>query len=298
MAIFGAIEVGGTKVVCGIGNAANGSLETTRIDTVDPAGTIGAIEAFFLGATRRHGPIAALGIGSFGPLDLERDSASYGRIIATPKPGWQGADLPAALRRALGVPVAISTDVNAAALAEARLGAARGRKSVAYVTIGTGIGVGLIVGDSMVHGAGHPEAGHILPRRHAAHAGFAGICPFHGDCLEGLAAGPAIVAAWGASLAGLAGDHPAWDAQADYIGQLCATLILTVTPEHIVLGGGVMAQQRLLPAVRQETLRRLAGYCAAWDSLEVAEARITSPGCAEPPGLVGAYILAERIAPD
>jgi fructokinase len=290
--LFGAVEAGGTKMVCGVGDAVRGSRETVRIATADVAATVREMAAFFAGAAARHGALAGLGIASFGPLDLDHASPGYGRITTTPKPGWQGADLPALLHEALGVPVAIDTDVNAAALAEARLGAARGKGSVAYVTIGTGIGVGLAIDGRLVHGLGHPEAGHLLPRRSPGHGDFAGICPYHGDCLEGLASGKAIAAAWGGSLAELPADHPAWAVEADYLGQLCATLILTVAPEHIVLGGGVMAQARLFDLVHAETDRRLAGYAALWDEAALA-ARITPPGCTEPPGLVGAYLLAE-----
>jgi fructokinase len=294
--LYGAIEAGGTKMVCGIGSAEHGSLETARIDTRDVPGTVRAIVDFFEGAKTRHGDMAAIGIASFGPLDLDPASPGFGRITTTPKPGWQGADLPAALKHALALPVGIDTDVNAAAWAETQYGAARGLSSAAYVTIGTGIGVGLSIDGHMVHGLGHPEAGHLLPRRNAGHEGFAGVCPYHGDCLEGLAAGPAIKAAWGASLADLPADHRAFAIEADYIGQLCATLILTVAPEHIVLGGGVMAQERLFPAIRAETLRRLAGYAAPWADPAVAEARITPPECTEPSGLIGAYLLGERAA--
>ena len=292
-ALFAAIEAGGTKMVCGVGNAETGSRETARIATGDVAGTVRAILGFLAGASTRHGALAGIGVASFGPLDLDPASPGYGCITTTPKPGWQGADLPAALNDALGLPVAIDTDVNAAALAEARLGAARGRRSVAYVTVGTGIGVGLVIDGRMVHGRGHPEAGHLLPRRHPGHGAFAGICPYHGDCLEGLASGKAIAAAWGGSLAELPADHAAWAIEADYLGQLCATLILSVAPEHIVLGGGVMAQPRLFGPVQAETERRLAGYAALWDKTALAT-RITPPGCAEPPGLTGAYLLAEE----
>jgi fructokinase len=291
--LLGAIEAGGTKMVCGIGDAIGGSRETATIATRDVETTVRDIIAFLEAAQARHGAVAAIGIASFGPLDLDPRSPGFGRITTTPKPGWQGADLPARIGAALGVPTGIDTDVNAAALAEARLGAARGRQSVAYVTVGTGIGVGLVIDRAMVHGLGHPEAGHLLPRRHPGHGDFAGVCPYHGDCLEGLAAGSAIAAAWGGSLAELAQDHPAWDIEADYLGQLCAMLILTAAPEHIVLGGGVMSQRRLLEAVRGETLRRLAGYAAAWSDPATATARITAPGCAEASGLIGAYLLAQ-----
>ncbi len=292
--MLAAIEAGGTKFVCGVGDAA-GSRETARIATRDPDATLADVVAFLARAVDRHGPIAAIGIGSFGPLQLDPAAPDFGRITTTPKPGWQGADMPARLRAALGVPVAIDTDVNAAALAEAAHGAGRGARSLAYVTVGTGIGVGLAMDGRPVHGLGHPEAGHLLLRRHADHGDFAGICPYHGDCLEGLASGPAIIAAWGGSLATLPAGHPAWTVQADYLGQLCATLILVAAPEHIVLGGGVLSQPSLLDAARARTRERLAGYCAAWTD-EAFATRITAPGCTEPPGLTGAYMLAAAIA--
>ncbi|MET0269616.1 MAG: ROK family protein [Sphingomonas sp.] len=292
--LTGAIEAGGTKFVCGVGDP-HGSRETARFPTGDVAATLAAVVAFFRAAEARHGPVAAFGIGSFGPLQLDPTAADYGRITTTPKPGWAGADIPAALRAAFAVPVAIDTDVNTAALAEATHGAGAGVSSLAYVTVGTGIGVGLAIDGRTVRGLGHPEAGHLLPRRHPDHGDFAGICPYHGDCLEGLASGPAIIAAWGASFAELPADHPAWGVQADYLGQLCATLILTAAPAHIVLGGGVLSQQRLIEGTRRRTEARLAGYCADWTG-DAFATRITAPGCAEPPGLLGAYMLAEAAA--
>ncbi|USI73125.1 ROK family protein [Sphingomonas morindae] len=292
--LYGAIEAGGTKMVCGVGAARTGSRATFRTDTRAPEATVAAMIAFFREAQGRHGPLAAVGIGTFGPVDLDPASPDYGAITTTPKPGWPGTNMRRMLAEALGVPVAIDTDVNAAALAEARLGAAKGRNSVVYATIGTGVGIGIVVGGRAITGYGHPEGGHLLVRRHADHGDFAGICPYHGDCLEGLASGPAIKAAWGASLAELPEDHPAFAIEADYLGQMCASLILTVAPEHIVLGGGVMNQERLLPMIRAETLRRLAGYAALWSDPAVADARITLPGCTEPPGLLGAYLLAEQ----
>lgn len=292
--LFGAIEAGGTKFICAVGTARD-VVEVARFETRDPVATLADVEAFFRDAAARAGPISALGIGSFGPLQLDRTAADYGRITTTPKPGWSGVDMPALLGNALAVPVAIDTDVNAAAMAEVAIGAGRGRRALAYVTIGTGIGVGLVIEGQAVHGLGHPEGGHLMLRRHPAQANFAGICPYHGDCLEGLASGPAILAAWGASFADMPADHPAWAIQADYLGQLCATLILTVAPEHIVLGGGVMAQERLVDAARQATAARLAGYCASWTP-DAFSHRITAPGCTAPSGLVGAFLLGERAA--
>jgi len=294
-AFYAAVEAGGTKMVCAVGSAERGSLERVRIPTSDPDATVQAMVAFFRSATAAHGPVEALGIASFGPLDLDHNSLTYGTITTTPKPGWRGIDLPRRLGEALGVPAGINTDVNAAALAEASAGAARGRDAVAYVTVGTGIGVGLISGGRMVQGLGHPEAGHLRLPRHPAHQRFEGVCPYHGDCLEGLASGPAIVAAWGASLDRLDQGHPAWEVEAHYLAHLCASLILTAAPEHIVLGGGVMSQQALLWKIRAKTIELLAGYASAW-TLEAAIDRITQPGCGEPSGLVGAYLIAEEAA--
>lgn len=291
--LLAAVEAGGTKFVCGVGDLAGGSRRTVRIATRDPASTLAEVVAFFSDALESGLSIGAIGVGSFGPLQLDRRADDFGRITATPKPGWQGVDIPARLRAALGVPVAIETDVNAAALAEARL---RDARSLAYVTVGTGIGVGLVVEGATVRGLGHPEMGHIPIRRHALHGDFAGTCPFHGDCLEGLASGPAVIAAWGASFSGLPDNHPAWEVEADYLGQLCATLILTVAPEHIVLGGGVMNQHRLIAATRRATVARLAGYCPAWTREDDVERRIGPPASAEASGLVGAYLLAEEAA--
>lgn len=288
--MLGAIEAGGTKFVCGIGDA-DGSREQVVIATRDVATTMAEVGAFFARAIDRHGAIHAFGVGSFGPLDLDPISPAFGRITTTPKPGWRDADIPAWLNDRFGLPVAIDTDVNAAALAEARL---HGVAHLAYVTIGTGIGVGLVTAGATQNGFGHPEAGHIPIRRQDGAGAFAGICPFHGDCLEGVASGPAIKAAWGGSLAELPAEHPAWAVEAAYLGQLCAALILMHAPERIVLGGGVMQQAALFPLIRAATLETLGGYCAHWDA-PAAEERIVPPRCTEPSGLTGAYLLASDI---
>lgn len=286
------IEAGGTKMVLGIGSSAHGSIATARVPTGDPDETVAAMARFFADAGKGV-PLAGLGIASFGPVDLDPASPTYGHILATPKPGWGGFDLLGRMRAALGgVPAAIDTDVNAAALAEATFGDG---DDLAYVTVGTGIGVGLVIGGRPVHGAGHPEAGHLLLRRHPAQADFAGVCPFHGDCLEGVASGSAIMAAWGKSLADLPPDHVAWAVEADYIAQLCAVLILTVAPRRIVLGGGVMSQQALFPAIRDRAARLLAGYGRGVDRATL-ERRIVPPASKEPPGLMGAYLLGEQAA--
>lgn len=287
--MYGGIEAGGTKFVVGVGAAETGSIATTRIETGDPEATVAAV-AEFLAA---HGPLDGLGLASFGPIDVDPASKTYGRILSTPKPGWAGFDLRARLAALTGLNPVVDTDVNAAALAEGRHGAGAGARDLAYVTIGTGIGVGLFVGGRTVHGIAHPEMGHIRPRRHPAHDGFAGSCPYHGDCLEGLAAGSAIEAAWGASLDELPPDHPAWAAETDYVAQLCATLILTLAPAKIVLGGGVMRQQALFAPIRAAVAEQLAGYGVGVDRASL-EDRIVAPGCIEPPGLMGAYLLAAQ----
>ncbi len=285
--LLAAIEAGGTKFVCGIGTS-EGSLRTAMIPTRDPEATLSDVEAFFDVAIAEFGPIAAVGIGSFGPIELDRTSPRFGHILATPKAGWRGADMPSRLGRRYGVPVGIDTDVNAAALAEMRI---HGVESLAYVTVGTGIGAGIVVQGNTVRGLGHPECGHIVVRRHPAHDGFEGVCPYHGDCLEGLASGPALQAAWGTTASHIPEGHPAWEAQADYLAQLCVTLILTVAPQRIVLGGGVMSRPFLLDMVRAATLRRLNGYCVQWDVAKANEALLL-PRSPEPPGLVGSYLIA------
>jgi fructokinase len=294
MSMYGAIEAGGTKFVCGVGDAGRGSLETATIPTRNPDQTFADVAAFFEGVAR-HGPIEAIGIATFGPVELRPASPRFGQILATPKPAWEGTDMLARTRAILDVPLGLDTDVNAAALAEA---AAAGSDitQLAYVTVGTGIGIGLVSDGKAVHGMGHPEVGHILVRRHPAHEGFAGVCPFHGDCLEGLASGPAVAAAWGSSAPHFAPDHPFWAVESDYLGQLCMTLLLTMAPERIVLGGGVMNQQPLFGLVRQRTVDLLAGYLPGLATADDLADRIVPPLCVEPPGLIGAYLLAERAA--
>ncbi|MBU3077794.1 ROK family protein [Sphingomonas quercus] len=296
--LLAGIEAGGTKFVCGVAPASGGpSLATRTMPTRDPEATFADVAAFFAEASARHGPIAAAGIGSFGPLGVDPRAADYGRILHTPKPGWAGADLLGRVRAMLGVPAGIDTDVNAAALAEA---AAAGRPlaSLAYVTVGTGIGVGLVLEGRPVHGLGHPEGGHMLIRRHPAQADFAGICPFHGDCLEGLASGPAVLAAWGAQGDRLPPDHDFWTVEADYLAQLCANLVFTVAPERIILGGGVMSGGALIEPIRRRTHELLGGYIAQLDGHAAVTRLITPPACVEPSGLVGAYLLASRTMTD
>lgn len=296
--LLAAIEAGGTKFICAVGWPGT-TIESVSIHTRTPDATLAKVCAFFDSAIKKHGMVKGLGIASFGPIELLRSSPDYGRLSTTPKPGWKNFDMLGALRHIIGVPSAIDTDVNAAALAEAKLGAAQNCDPVAYVTIGTGIGVGVMVGDRPLHGLGHPEGGHIWPRKHAAHHDFKGVCPYHGDCIEGLASGPALFAAWGLSPTEMPADHPAWDAESDYLGQLCATLTLILAPQRIVLGGGVMKRMELYPRIRARTRHWLNGFIASLhDDPTALDRFIVPPGCAQPSGLAGAFLLAESALAD
>ncbi len=278
-ALVGGLEAGGTKFVCAVGRGPEVVAET-RVATTMPAETLAGVIAFF----SAHAPLSALGVASFGPVDLDPRSPTYGSITTTPKPGWQHVDLVGPLRRALGVAVALDTDVNAAALAEQRWGAARDVASVVYVTVGTGIGGGAVVNGRPVHGLVHPEMGHTrIPHDRAADP-FAGACPHHGDCWEGLAAGPALAARWGRPPETLPDDHPAWALQARYLALGLVNVILTLSPERVVLGGGVMARSALLPRVRAEVTALLGGYVRA--------AEIVPPALGERSGVLGAIALA------
>ena len=281
--LLGAIEAGGTKFVLGIGHAPDAIVEQVQIATRDPETTLAETIAFF----RNYPDIATIGIGSFGPLERNREAAKWGHILATPKPGWSGCDLAGSLARAFDIPVAFDTDVNAAALAEARLGAARDTRVSVYVTIGTGIGGGVIADGRIVGGIGHPELGHMRPRRAPDDADYAGHCPFHGDCLEGLASGPAIIARWGQTLSHLAPEHEAHGLIAGYLAEMCSTLRAALAPDAIVLGGGVMGAPGLFERIVAEASARDGGYFAL-----SAEKVIRRPALAPISGLAGAFLLA------
>src|SRR5579862_7150476 len=232
---FGGIEAGGSKFVCAAGSGPEDA-EFVEFPTTTPQETIGQVAHFF----RSHNPVAALGIASFGPVDLNSASPTFGYITSTPKLDWRNFDFAGSVRRALALPIAFDTDVNAAALAESRWGAARGLRSFLYVTIGTGLGGGAFIDGRLLHGRSHAEMGHIRVPHDVARDPFTGNCPFHGDCLEGLAAGPAIAARWGQPGHLLPDGHPAWDLEAEYLALGLVNWACTLSPETIVLGGGVM----------------------------------------------------------
>jgi fructokinase len=292
--LYGGIEGGGTKFICALGTDEAVLLESTSIPTTDPAGTLAACTAFFQQMRGRHGPIAALGMGCFGPLQLLQDAPGFGHLLDTPKPGWSGVDVVAPLASALAVPVALDTDVGAAALAEAQLGAGRGLHSLAYITVGTGIG-GAFVPQS-ARRLMHAEMGHLPMRRDVRDAGFAGICPFHRDCAEGLASGPAIRSRWGMELAALPANHQGREIIAGYLGQLAAAVTLMLAPQCIVIGGGVMSDPSMLPAVRTAMRTYLGGYLHALRATTDFDDYLRAPALGSNSGIHGALLLARAAA--
>lgn len=295
--LYGAIEGGGTKFVCAVGASPQQVHETVVLPTSDPESTLTACADFFSGAERKFGPIDALGFGCFGPLDLRIESPTFGHMLSTPKLRWSGVDLLAPLRSRFQVPIAIDTDVAVAALAEWRLGAGRGRGSLAYVTVGTGIGADIAPRDRMTGRLMHSEMGHIAVRRDPRDE-FPGVCPFHGDCLEGLASGPAIHRRWGCELGALPPEHVAWPIIGNYLGQLAATIALVVSVECIVFGGGVMANGSLLPHIRAAAATWLQGYLQPLAPPGVMDSYITPPLLGSRAGIVGAMLLGEATALD
>jgi fructokinase len=292
--LYGAIEGGGTKFVCAIGHSPLGLLDRIELPTRDPAATLAEVLQFFTAAQREHGAIKAFGVACFGPLDLHRTSANYGHLLKTPKSGWSGVDLVGPLAAQFNVPIAIDTDVGAAALAELQLGAGRDVRSLAYVTVGTGIGGGFAPKLWPQPGLLHPEMGHLRIRRDSTDATFKGVCPYHGDCLEGLASGPAIRARWHHDLNGLTFEHPAWSVIGGYLGQLAASITLMASPERIVFGGGVMTNRSLLTHIRGACRDVLNGYLSVLHVTDAFNSYICSPGLADQAGISGALLLAEN----
>ncbi|GFN33720.1 ROK family protein [Paenibacillus xylaniclasticus] len=282
---IGAIEAGGTKFVCGVGDERGVILERISFPTEQPEKTLSSVLSFFEGKG-----VGAIGIGSFGPIGLDPSRSDYGHVTTTPKPGWSGFNFLGAIKRAFNVPIGWDTDVNAAAYGEAMWGAARGLDSCVYYTIGTGIGVGVYSEGRLVHGLVHPEGGHVLTRRRPDDS-FVGCCPYHGDCLEGMAAGPAIERRWQMKGSELGVDHPAWPIEAFYIGQAVSSTILLLSPQKVILGGGVMHQKQLFPLIRQEVKKQLNGYVSASLLTDNIDSYIVPPELGDNAGLCGALAL-------
>ena len=301
MALYGAVEGGGTKFVCAVGSGPTDRLATARIPTTTPAETLPRVRRFLLDAADQAGQaLTAIGIATFGPIELDRQSPRYGYMLPTPKPGWSGAPVVAAITAGLDVPVAVDTDVNGAALAEYRWGAAQGYDPALYVTVGTGIGGGVIIGGTPLHGLLHPEMGHIAVPRARDAAGnrdeFAGICPFHGDCMEGMAAGGALAARAGRSADDLAPDDPVWELEAHYLAAGLAQHVLVLSPQRIVLGGGVLQQQHLLPRIRAALRAQLRSYIARPQVDTDVSSYVVAPYFGDEAGLAGAFALAMSAA--
>ena len=286
---YGGIEAGGTKWVCGIAERPGQPLKTETFPTTGPAETVQRATRFFT----ENGPVDALGVGAFGPVDLRRDSPTWGTITTTPKPGWGDTDLVGALRSGLQVPIALDTDVNAAALGEWRWGAAAGLETFFYITVGTGIGGGAVVNGAILHGLLHPEFGHMrIPHDRAADP-FDGICPYHGDCLEGLASGEAIRQRWGRRGEDLSGPA-AWETEAEYLALALVNVICMLSPQRIIIGGGVAKQPTLLPLARQRVRELLAGYLRAPELTDpdAIGRYIVTPELGGSSGVIGAIELA------
>ena len=291
--MFGGIEAGGTKFICGVGTGPE-DLRTAQFPTSSPEMTLTSVIQFFRDNRLN---LEGIGIGSFGPIDLHVDSPTYGRITSTPKPGWANFDLVGAVKSALGVPVTFDTDVNAALLGEARWGAARGLTDAIYMTIGTGIGGGALVRGQLVHGLVHAEMGHLRLPHDRVRDPYPGACPFHGDCLEGLACGPAIQARWGSVATTLAADHPAWALEAQYLAYGLNNLTVTLSPQRILLGGGVMEQKQLFPMIRNELVQILNGYVQHPQLRgERLSHFIQAPQLGSRAGILGALALAQQSA--
>jgi fructokinase len=285
---FGGIEAGGSKWECAVGTGPADLRATETVPTTTPGETIDRVVAFF----KREGPVEAIGIGSFGPVDSKPSSPTWGHITTTPKPGWARTDVAQEIRRRLSVPVAFDTDVNAAALGEHCWGAARGLDTFCYITVGTGIGGGGMVGGKLLHGLVHPEFGHMrIPHDRDADP-FPGVCPYHGDCWEGLASGRAMEARWGRPAAELA-DARVWELQARYLALGLVCVICVLSPERVVMGGGVMTRPGLLPLVRHAVTEVMNGYLDQAAMSEGIADYITPPALGSKAGMLGAIALAE-----
>ncbi|MFV0467257.1 MAG: ROK family protein [Lachnospiraceae bacterium] len=284
--LFGGIEAGGTKMVCAIGDGEGTIIDRTSFPTTSPEETFEKVIAYF-----KKRDIVSLGLGSFGPVDLDHRSATYGYITETPKSGWRNFNAVGTLKKEFPIPIGFDTDVNGAILGEVAWGAAQGCENAIYITIGTGVGIGAYINGKLVHGLMHPEAGHILLYKDQKDT-FPGICPYHSNCMEGLASGPAIEARWGKKAIELADQEEVWNLEAFYIAQSIVSYILTYSPQKIILWGGVMHQAQLFALVRDKVVELLNGYVHNDIILKHIDEYIIPPALGEDPGIIGAVELA------
>jgi fructokinase len=291
-ALVAGVEMGGSKCVCIVGSGPEDIRAQAIVPTRDPAATLGAIARVLEQWDATLGKLEAIGVAAFGPLDLRRDSPGFGRMGATPKVGWAGTDLAGFFAARFGAPVRMTTDVTGAALAEGRWGAARTLSEYVYITVGTGIGVGMVVAGRPVLGCHHPELGHVRVARLAGDD-WPGHCPFHGDCVEGLASGPAIEARSGTSATALPDDNPIWDGVAHALGQLAHILVVSLAPQRILIGGGVLSgRPSLFPRIRACLAASLNGYLDFPELRSVRQDYISPPGLGTRAGPLGAFAIA------
>ncbi len=289
-----AIEAGGTKFICALFSDNGREQRRVRIETGEPSRTLEEVWAFFLDSST-HDPISSVGIGSFGPINVDPESEDYGRILQTPKAGWIGVNLRTSIQSSLSVPVSVESDVNVAALAESEA-AGEEVQSLVYVTVGTGLGVGIAIEGHLLPLRRHPEMGHIrLRRSREEQAAFGGVCPYHGDCLEGVAAGPAMRARWGQAAETLPPDHEAWDLEADYLAQAVAMLMLSFSPDRVVLGGGVMEQHSMFERIRDEAHSLLGGYLDYASERAVLDRIVVPQTLGGDAGIRGAYLIGRQL---
>lgn len=294
MSLYGVVETGGTKIVCAIVSGPDDVRDEVRFPTTTPDENIPQIIAY-LQKHHQHTPLTSIGIGSFGPIVLDRSLPNYGSVAPTTKPYWSNAPVVAPIQQALGIPVGFDLDVTTAGLGELQWGAGQGLQHLVYYTVGTGIGAGVITNGSPIACLAHPEAGHQRVSRHPEDD-FVGGCSFHADCLEGMASGPAIEKRWGVKAHLLPPDHVAWRIQADYLAQAVMNTILFVSPQRVILGGGVMEQLHLFPMIRQRVLERLNGYINLDAILNHIDDYIVPPALGNRAGMLGALVLAMRAA--
>ena len=287
MKYYGSLEAGGTKMVCAIGDEQGNILERVSIPTLAPETTMPAILDFF-----KNKNISALGIGCFGPVDLDKKSPTYGYITTTPKLAWRNYDIVGVCKKELGIPVGFDTDVNGSALGEATWGCTKELDNSIYITVGTGIGVGVIIDKKPYHGMLHPEGGHIFLARHPQDPMERGVCPYHELCLEGLASGPSIQARWGKPGVELADRKEVWELEAYYLAQAICSYIMILSPERIIVGGGVAHQEQMMPLIRKEVLRQMGGYIAA-KGMQDLDNYIVLPSLNDNQGILGALKLAK-----
>lgn len=295
MSLYGGVEAGGTKFVCIVAGGPGDIREEVRFPTTTPEETLSRTIKFFSNYMKNYDEkIDSIGVACFGPVDLDESSPTYGYITSTPKPGWANTDVVSCLEKALNLPVVFDTDVNGAAVGEGKWGAAQGLSNFVYLTIGTGVGGGAVVDGKPIHGLVHPEMGHILMAHDFDKDPYEGHCPFHKDCFEGMCSGPAIQARWGEPAQNLDVDHPAWELEAHYISVALHSFVTVLSPQRIILGGGVMQQEHLFPMIREKVKESLNVYVQSPAILEHIDEYIVPPGLGNRAGVLGALALAQE----